>query len=137
VLRSLPGWLEGEIERRGPGIDPSLAAAAIDEVRATVERRLEELLAATPGAQVTTPLTVLRAAVAPVTELLLSAGVPPAARDPIEARIAPDDVYGIGPAAFADLGPDVAEAGLRWGAAVAHLHLAARRRSDADRASDA
>lgn len=133
VLAGLPAWLQAQVTNRAPGIDPAATAGVVDGVRATVERRLAELLAADPGEQRTTPLTVLRSSVAPVTELLRDAGVPPAQRDEVEARLAPEDVYGIGPAAFADLGPEVAEAGLRWGAAVAHIHLATRRAIDAER----
>jgi hypothetical protein len=50
-------------------------------------------------------------------------------RDDAEARLHPDDVYGLVPAAFADLGPEVHDAGLVWGAAKAHVHL--RRRAGA------
>ncbi len=135
VLAAIPHWLQAQIDSRAPGTDPASSAEVIDGVRSVVDRRLTELLAADPGEQRTTPLTVLRSAVAPVNDLLRASGAPEAKRDEVEARLAPDDVYGIGPAAFADLGPEVAEAGLRWGAAVAHLHLATRRRIDAERSA--
>jgi hypothetical protein len=137
VLAAVPRWLHEQVASRAPELDPTGTSAAIEAVQAAVERRLDRLLQEEPGEQTTTPLTVLRTSVGPITDLLRAAGVTPAPRDEVEARLAPDDVYGLGPAAFADLGPEVAEAGLRWGAALAHVHLATRRRFDAGHGRDA
>ncbi|RMH87250.1 MAG: class I SAM-dependent methyltransferase [Actinomyces sp.] len=40
----------------------------------------------------------------------------------MDSRLLPDDVHALGPATFAELGPEVAEAAVVWGAAKAHLH---------------
>jgi hypothetical protein len=53
--------------------------------------------------------------------------VPPAARDETDERLFPEDVYGLGPASFADIDPSVHEPGVAWGAAKAYVHLARRR----------
>ncbi len=54
----------------------------------------------------------------------------PLARDAFARRQDPDDVYDLMPASFADIDPALAEPGLVWGAAKAHVHLARRRRAD-------
>jgi len=76
-----------------------------------------------------TPLEILRSAAAFPTAVLLSAGVEVARRDDLDVRRDPDDVYALAPATFADLGPEAGDAGIAWGAAKAHVHLARRRES--------
>jgi len=56
------------------------------------------------------------------TEVLRAAGARPVARDPIQVRLLPDDVYDLSPATFADIDPALAEPGLMWGAAKALEH---------------
>jgi hypothetical protein len=70
---------------------------------------------------------LLRSAARFPTGVLLDAGVPGAVRDEFLQTQFPDDVYDLGPAAFADLDPSLHEPGLIWGAAKAHVHLARRR----------
>jgi hypothetical protein len=60
--------------------------------------------------------------------VLRAAGVPPIVRDEFDERAFPDDVYGLIPAAFADIDASLYEPGLVWGAAKAHAHLVRRRR---------
>lgn len=84
------------------------------QVRALVEADIDE--------QRTTPLSLLRAAVRYPTEVLRAAGVPPVDRDPVQARLLPDDVYDLSPATFADVDPALAEPGMVWGAAKALAH---------------
>ncbi len=127
VEDSLAAWVTRLVDERSRGVDRSRLDEAIDEVRATVLPALRDFEANDPGRQTTTPLAILRRGVRPVTELLRAAGVPPARRDEMEVRLAPEDVYGLGPAAFADLGDAVGAAGLEWGAATAHVHLRRRR----------
>ena len=43
-------------------------------------------------------------------------------RDDFATRAFPEDVYGLYPAAFADIGPRTHEAGITWGAAKAWVH---------------
>jgi hypothetical protein len=122
VVDALPGWVERSVVRRGgPGLADAARAAgrrAAEEVgaqvRALVETDIDE--------QRTTPLSLLRAAVRYPTEVLRNAGVPPVDRDPIQARLLPDDVYDLSPATFADVDPALAEPGMIWGAAKALEH---------------
>ena len=62
-----------------------------------------------------------------VTDVLRSAGVPPVVRDEMAESAFPEDLYDLSPATFADLAPELAEAGLVWGAAKAHVVLSRRR----------
>lgn len=94
------------------------AARATTEVGAAVRRLLES----DPDEQTTTPLAVIRTAVRYPTEVLIQAAVPPVARDRFAEQAFPDDIYGLTPASFADLDPDLADAGLAWGAAKAFVH---------------
>ena len=62
------------------------------------------------------------AAVRYPTAVLEAAGVPPVVRDEAAEELFPDDRYDLIPASFADLGADLAEVGLYWGAAKAFEH---------------
>ncbi len=63
------------------------------------------------------------------TAALADAEVPALRRDPFAQRQDPDDHYDLTPGSFADIDPGLAEPGLAWGAAKAHVHLARRRRA--------
>lgn len=111
-------------------VDPEIRAAAERagaQARAGVAPRVRALLAQDVDEQRTTPLAVVRGAVAYPTDVLAAAGVPPVARDELAASAFPDDVYDLSPAAFADLAPELAGPGIVWGAAKAHVVLARRR----------
>ena len=113
--------------RRRPGDDLLAEARAAGEAaRADVVPRLRELLALDIDEQRTTPLTIVRTAVAHPTAVLRAAGVPPVDRIEPDERRFPDDVYGIAPASMGELGPSVGGPGLAWGAAKAHVHLQRR-----------
>jgi hypothetical protein len=101
VDAELAGWIERRARELDPGSapDPGLARACADDA----VRRLRELLATDIDAQRSTPLQVVR--------------------DAIEADVAPRDVLEFGPVTWADLGEDVGDAGLAWGAAKAMVHL--------------
>ena len=73
------------------------------------------------------PLSILRGAVRYPTRVLRAVGAQPVARDEFDERSFPDDEFALTPAAFADFGPAVHEAGIMWGAAKAHVHLQRRR----------
>lgn len=109
--------------------DGLLAAARAAGVRCRdeVAPAVRALLVTDIDEQATTPLAVLRGAVRHPTEVLEAAGVPAPRRDEFAQRSFPEDRYELAPASFADLDPDLVEAGLRWGAAKAHVHLARRR----------
>jgi len=104
---------------------PELAEAARAAGRRAAEEvgaQMRALVEADIDEQRTTPLSLLRAAVRYPTEVLRAAGVPPVDRDPIQARLLPDDVYDLSPATFADVDPALAEPGMIWGAAKALEH---------------
>jgi hypothetical protein len=132
VASAIHPWVGALIEARAPQLR-ARATAVADEVAADALPRLRSLLESDLDDQRTTPLQVLRGSTGPVTALLAAADVPRPHRDAQAQRIDPDDVYDLGPASFADLGEAVGDAGLTWGAAKAHVHLA-RRRAAAERA---
>jgi hypothetical protein len=130
IEAALPGWVErvvAEIATAWTGSVPpevaSAAAAAGREAAATVGPRVRALLEADIDEQRTTPLAILRsAAVIYPTAVLHGAGVPPVVRDEAAEELFPDDRYDLVPSSFADIGPDLAELGLYWGAAKAFEH---------------
>lgn len=127
---ALPGWVERSVTRTlaaaGDEVPPDVEAAAAEagrRAREEVGLALRTLLEADIDDQRTTPLSLLRGAVRYPTAVLREAGVAPVERDPIQARLFPDDVYDLTPATFADVDPALAELGLVWGAAKAFAHL--------------
>lgn len=139
VEAALGPWMAAAVESRlpavlGPGqradVDRALADATHQAV-ADVGGKLRQLLALDLEDQWTNPLSIIRQAVAYPTALLAGAGALPVERDQTDAALHPDDVYGLVPLAFADLGPEVHERGMEWGAAKAHVHLTRRRAADA------
>jgi hypothetical protein len=139
IEAALPTWVESSVARVAeawrPGSAAALAPGAVEAGRAAsddVAPRVRALLTADVDRQRTGPLDVCRSAVRYPTRVLLDAGVPPVVRDEFAVRVFPDDVYDLSPATFADLGAEVAEPGIVWGAAKAHVVMA-RRRSDGSR----
>ena len=134
---ALPRWIEQVVVGRwrdwsGAPATPELrkaAEVAAESARTDAIPALRALLETDIDEQRTNPLAILRGATAHATATLADAGVPPVQRDEQAERLLPDDTYDLGPAAFADFGPAVHDAGLLWGAAKAHVVLA-RRRSD-------
>jgi hypothetical protein len=122
VVDALPGWVERSVASRG---GPDLADAAREAGRRAAEEvgaQVRALVEADIDEQRTTPLSLLRGAVRYPTDVLRAAGVPPVDRDPIQARLLPDDIYDLSPATFADVDPALAEPGMIWGAAKAMEH---------------
>jgi hypothetical protein len=129
IEAALPRWVERCVDTRyrawnGPPPAEVADAARAAGVVAGAETgpRVRALLEADIDEQWTTPLALVREAVAFPTKVLREAGVPEVERDPIDVSLLPDDVYRLAPAAFADLDPGLAEAGLVWGAAKAWVH---------------
>lgn len=139
VEAALGPWMAAAVDARLPaGLGPALRAdvdralaEATDRAVADVGGKLRRLLALDLDDQWTNPLSIIRQAVAYPTAVLAAAGAPPAARDDTDAALHPDDVYGLVPLAFGDLGPEVHERGMEWGAAKAHVHLTRRRAAEA------
>jgi hypothetical protein len=126
---ALPGWVRRCVERFVP-VDGTLAAAvdaAGHRLRAGLGAEVHALLLADIDEQRTTPLALLRRAVAEPTAILRDAGVAPVPRDAFEERAFPDDVYRLTPATFAEVDPALHEPGLLWGAAKAYVFKQRRR----------
>lgn len=133
VDRALPGWVERSVQRvcldAARPVDPPTRRAAVsagERCRADVGARVRTLLLTDLDHQRSTPLALLRDAVRYPTEVLAAAGVPAVERDEFDVRAHPDDRYALAPASFADVDESLAEPGLVWGAAKAHVHLARR-----------
>jgi hypothetical protein len=130
IEAALPGWVEASVARtmgaEGCPVPETVRAdaeAAGARARADVGPRVRALLEADIDEQGTTPLAIVRTAAVPYpTAVLRRAGVPAAARDDFATSAFPDDVYDLSPATFADLSPELADAGMAWGAAKAFEH---------------
>jgi hypothetical protein len=136
MAAAIPAWIERvvieRIQAERAAATPAERAAATEAGRqagAEAGPELAILLSTDIDRQRTTPLAVARRQVRWATAALESAGISPATRDPFAQRQAPDDLYDLTPASFADIDPTLAEPGLVWGAAKAHVHLARRRRA--------
>lgn len=131
VEAAIPSWVERSLREKGATtFDPAAASGIADETIAAVMPALRTILAADIDAGVGSPLAALRAGVGPMTDRLAAWGAPRPPRDEFQERQFPHDPYELGPAAFADLDPDLHEPGLLWGAARAHVHLRRRREAD-------
>lgn len=126
----LAAWVERcvalRIEQAGLVETPQLRLAAVragETARVEVVPRLRALLEQDVDAQTTTPLAILRRAVAYPTQVLHEAGVPVVARDRFSETNFPDDAYALTPAKFADIDQSLADVGLAWGASKAMAHL--------------
>jgi hypothetical protein len=135
VDAALGPWVERCVTRRCTewqgSCPPEVAAAARAagvEAAGAVGPEVRALLATDPDDQRANPLQLIRRATAWPTTVLREAGVPAVVRDDEAQRQFPDDDYDLTPANFADLDPALAEAGIAWGAAKAHVVLARRRR---------
>ena len=127
-------WLESRVvevcRAAGRPLTPDARSRLSGEVRAVADDVLADLarmLATDVDAQRENPLHVLRRGSRRMAAFLAAESVPAPARDEFEERAMPDDVYGIGPLAWRDLGERVHEAGIEWGAWKAALVLTRRR----------
>jgi len=136
VLRAIPHWITTQVsEIASMSIDEtsqefrSALAGVAEQTQHLVSQDLFSLLATDVDAQQSNPLHVLRASTSSATQLLQTFGAAPARRDEYEVRAMPDDVFSIGPLTWRDLGEEVHEAGISWGAWKAATILT-RRRAD-------
>lgn len=133
AARSAPGWLRrvtiAAASRGGvtvPADDPELA----DVIGASVGRLLRDLadlLGTDVDDQHTNPLSLFRQAVDGPTSFLRARGARPPGVDPFAADHFPDDVFGLGPATWSDVDPELHEPGITWGAWKAMTILRRRR----------
>lgn len=123
VEAALGPWAAAALARFEPGLEPASVDRAVAAAAAEVMPPLRTLLALDVDRQRQGPLAVVRRAVRPLTEVLRAAGVPPVPRDDQQRALFPGDEYDLVPARFSDLGPEVGEAGIAWGAAKAFVHM--------------
>jgi hypothetical protein len=134
VEASIGAWVRSGVESvaaaQGRAIDDhagALIAGAARDAARDVGDRLRDLLSRDIDEQPQNPLSILRSAVSYPTHVLRTMGAQPVERDEFDTHAFPDDEFGLTPAAFADFGPAVHEAGMAWGAAKAFVHLRRRR----------
>lgn len=111
--------------------DPEFRAVVDDAVQTLLDD-LAVLLGADVDDQRTNPLSLFRDAVIRPTGWLLERGArPPVAgrsvTDPFISDRFPDDVFGLGPATWSDIHPDLHGPGIAWGAWKAMTVLTRRR----------
>lgn len=128
-----PRWLEratlAAAARSGVeiGSDDPEVVRTIEAAVARLVDDLADLLAVDVDEQRSNPLSLFRQAVAGPTALLLRRGAQPPPVDRFSAERFPDDVFGIGPATWADVDPALHEPGIAWGAWKAITVLRRRR----------
>jgi hypothetical protein len=129
VEAALPGWVERCVTRIMTASAGSVPAQVLEEAqlagvcaRSEIGARVRELLRADIDEQATTPLAILRSAVRYPTAVLSGAGVRAVERDAFSVSAFPDDVYDLTPSTWADISPDLVDAGIAWGAAKAFAH---------------
>jgi hypothetical protein len=110
----------------GPGSHEQVSRT-VSEATDGVTAGLDELLRTDVDAQRVNPLQVIREVTARAGEVLTGLGVPAAKRDEVEERAMPADLHGLGPLAWRDLGEEVHDAGILWGAWKAATVLTRRR----------
>ena len=136
VNNAVPAWISArvsEIASHSCDVRSSEFASALADVAEktlqVVSKDLFSLLATDVDAQQSNPLHVLRTSTTSATRMLQGLGIPEARRDEYEVRAMPDDVFAIGPLTWRDLGEEVHDAGISWGAWKAATILT-RRRAD-------
>lgn len=134
VADVVPGWIErivlDRLQAWSGHVSPDVAAQAVaagDAARDDVVPRLRALVETDIDAQETNPLALLRDATAHGHRVLAEAGMPSMPHDQFARNSFPDDAYGLVPATWADIDPELHEIGITWGAAKAFLFKARRR----------
>ncbi len=128
VLAAFPQWLTSQLSTISQG---KLSAQEIgDIVQVTTQQMTSNfisLLATDVDEQRTNPLHVLRMSTTMANQKLQQLEIAPPHRDEFEIAAMPHDTYSLGPLTWKDLGEDVHEAGITWGAWKAATVLTRRR----------
>lgn len=150
LVEVVPAWVVREVDRildawdssRPPSSDEGgdgtrTARGGVDRAAVRMEAveagrraaedigdRLQAVLSADVDEQTTTPLEVMRGAVAYPTGVLRGARVPAVVRDPFDEARFPDDLYGLTPASLGAVDPSLTDPARDWGAAKAMAHRA-------------
>lgn len=128
VMLAVRPWILGRMQQlTGSGEPHEVLQSAAQEVSDLVGTELLQLLATDVDEQRMNPLHILRASTAPAAAVLKSLGVSEAARDQFDQSVMPEDVYALGPLTWRDLGEEVHDAGINWGAYKAAVVISRRR----------
>lgn len=125
VDAAIEGWAQRCLLTRAPQLRDE-AVAASRACRSEVRAALTALVESDIDEQRATPLQIVRLSAGRLARVLADAGIAPPPPAASLSGVGADDAYALGPASWADLGDEVNEAGLRWGAAKAMVHLRRR-----------
>jgi len=133
-VAAIPEWITNRIQHVclvSGGVIPEIVTTKVADVahatQVQVQIDLMALLSVDVDSQRTNPLQVLRGSTLMATALLIEAGIPQVRRDEFEVRSMPDDMFALGPLTWRDLGDDVHNAGIEWGAWKAAMIISRRR----------
>ena len=123
VEGSFEPWLTGLLQDRSGGAElPEEVRSAVHSASADAASNIRTLVEADVDVALSGPLEQMRRALTGLAPILDAHGFERPSRDPVESEMRPDDVHSLGPMSFMDLGAEVHEAGISWGAAKAYLH---------------
>jgi hypothetical protein len=130
AVDATPSWIRRRVQTvlSAQGLSIAALDAVVVDVVAHVDAQLGELLATDIDRQRSTPLSLFRAAVAGPTAALAASGAVPVRAGLPGSWDVPGDPYALAPDNLSDVGSEVHEAGIAWGAAKAFVHLERRRR---------
>ncbi len=129
----IPTWLAAKLHEvlrlqgRAETVSEHSIAEVVESVSQNLLQQLDELLLTDPDEQRANPLAMVRASLRAPTEFLLQSGAVPVMRDEFAQVANPDDVFGIAPATWSDIDPQLHQPGLEWGAWKAATILMRRR----------
>ena len=133
AVEAAPSWVRrvvAEVAVR-QGLDLAEAEGLIVDAGERAARFVDERLGALLGVDIdqqrSTPLSVFRDAARFPVEVLHQLGATEVHRVDVERWAAPNDPFAVTPANLADVGADVHDAGIMWGATKAAIHLQRRR----------
>lgn len=126
-------WLRSSFDRvvdaQGlvAAVDPVGRQRAVDEAFDELVGNVRELLSLDAWEQRRNPLDLVRECTGNLSRELARIGARPVNRDEFEERSFPGDVFGLCPATWNDVHPDLHDVGLEWGAWKAAAIIAHRR----------
>ncbi len=128
IHRSYPEWLGTRVAQLANGKVPAAEIGnTVHQCLRTLDSQLLDLLATDVDAQRSNPLHVIRLSTVGANTLLQTYEVETPLRDQFEIEAMPHDIYAIGPLTWKDLGDEVHDAGIAWGAWKAATVLTRRR----------
>lgn len=118
MVAAYPGYVDARLAERRIAASPELDEALV-RGQVWLARELGALVALPFRFQRRSPLEVFQEALGFPTEALAAAGVLPVPRDQVVANALPGDLFDLAPASSQQIGPEIWEAHLVWGAAKA------------------